>query len=122
MSLTQEIFDDVQEDVLAFLAANVGNANVGTDNTTPTSSDSALGAQVFEDSIDDTDTTQSDRVTFSLQIGSGEANGNTLAEAGLEDITGALWLRELLNSIAKTSDIQLFIDYRIIATVEEVTS
>ena len=96
---------------------------VGDDDTTPTVSDTTLGNETFRSAIDDFDkTTFVDKIIASLQIGAGENNGNDVKEAGWLDAAAAgnLQIRFLLNTIAKTSDIQLFIDTQITITVEEV--
>lgn len=92
---------------------------VGTGSTTPVASDTALTTEVFDDVIDEVDTSSADRRSFTLQIGSGEANGSTIVEMGAKNGT-TLRLHDLLNSITKDSSIQLFVTATITVTVTEI--
>lgn len=120
MTLTNLLFSGSRDAVLDYMETTIVNANVGTGSTAPSAADTALATQVFEDVIDSIDTTAVDRRVFTLEIGSGEANGNTIREGGFELSSGNLAGRWLLNSILKTSDIQLWLDATIIVTVTEV--
>lgn len=119
MTLQNDFLTAVRSDVLAYLVANVARGHVGTDGTAPTAADGGLLAQVFEDSFDDTDTSQVDSRTFTLQIGSGEANGNTILEGGAELSDNTSVIRNLINSINKTSDIQLWLAVKLTVEVTE---
>jgi hypothetical protein len=96
---------------------------VGDDNTTPTAGDTTLGNEDFRSAIDNFDkTTFANKIIASLQISAAENNGNDVKESGWFDAAAAgnLQIRNLLNTISKTSDIQLFIDTEITITVTEV--
>ena len=94
---------------------------IGTDNTTPTAADTALGAEVFRDTIDEFDSSVTNKVTASLIVATTEANGNAIAEVGWLDAVAAgnLWTRNTITAINKTSDIQLFLSTTITITVSE---
>lgn len=121
MALTTSLLNDVEDDVKSYLETALTDFVIGTDNTAPTAGDSALGAEVFTDTIDGTDDSVADAIIHECQIGVGEANGNNIQEAGLENSGGTLKIRSLLNSINKTSDIQLFIDFRTDIEAKDVT-
>ena len=61
---------------------NPSHIAVGTDNTAPVAGDTLLGTEVFRKAITFTDI-DDNSVSFECFLGSTEANGNTLAEAGL---------------------------------------
>lgn len=85
---------------------------VGTDNTAPAVGDTDLGAEVWRIEINRRVKGGSGiRALLQGLLDTGEANGNTLVEAGLFNSTlvggGELISRVTHNSIAKTSSIQL---------------
>lgn len=78
---------------------------LGTDSTATVSGDTALGTEVFRDTITST-TTAGITVTFKYFLSSASANSNTLTEAGIFDAAsaGVMFSRAVLaNSIWKTS-------------------
>lgn len=89
---------------------------VGTSNTAPTRSDTALVALV--DTIDLTYTFPAvDRVVFEgILPNVTPANGSTLREAGLFNNNGQMFARQVYGDIAKTSAIQLKYIWTIIFT------
>ena len=83
-----------------------------------------MGNETFRDAMDTFDkTSEVDKITAGLVIGSTENNGNDVKEYGIFDdpSAGTMYLRDLLNTISKTSDIQLYIDVELTITVTEVT-
>lgn len=86
---------------------------VGTDNTDPTVGDTTLGTEVFRDTFTKT-TVTSNNLNIQYYLASGDANGNTLVEAGLfgDDATGVadsgtLFAHVTHNGIAKTASIAI---------------
>lgn len=111
----------VRTSIKTYLETQMTYGAAGTDNTTPAASDTALGGEVFRDAIDEFDDAVTDEITASLRILTTEANGNTLAEVGWFNAStaGTLLTRNTITSIAKTNDIQLFLDTSIQITVTE---
>lgn len=94
-----------------FLDAGTGNAlshfALGTGTTAATAADTTLDTEVFRDAFVGT-ATSNKTLTISYFLNSGDANGNTLSEAGLFDdpTTGTMFARVLLSpAIVKTSSI-----------------
>ena len=83
--LTTALLDQIKADVKDDLEALFTNGAVGTDDTATAPSDTALGAEVFDDVIDEFDQSPSDKVIASFRILTTEANGNTIAECGWFD-------------------------------------
>ncbi|QLH77440.1 hypothetical protein HZS55_09095 [Halosimplex rubrum] len=83
---------------------------VGTADTEPVPSNTALGSEVFRTSVGSTTDNGQDLATTTL-IGANSANGNTLREAGLvDDATNTFINRTLINPVEKTSDIEVTIN------------
>jgi len=94
-----------------FLDAGTGNAlshfAVGTGTAAVTAADTDLDTEVFRDAFVGT-ATSNKTLTISYFLTSGDANGNTLSEAGLFDdpTAGNMFARVLLSPpIVKTSSI-----------------
>ena len=121
ISLTTLLFNQIRSDVKDDLEALFLYGAVGTDNTTPTAADTTLGGEVFRSDVDEVDKSGASTAVFSLRIAASEANGNDLKETGWLDAasSGNLWLRSLVNTITKTSDIQVFLDSTITVVVTE---
>jgi len=122
MALTSTFKAQIRDDIKDEIEDIFTYGAVGSDNTASSESDTALGSEVFRDTVDEIDKSASNSVTASLQIATTEANGNTVREIGWLDAAsdGNLWVREVINAVNKTSDIQLYIDTTITITVEEV--
>lgn len=120
MTLTDELFDDIREDVINRIDSIVSHGAVGTDDTEPDSTDTFLGNETFRKAVEDTEI-GSDNIIIPLEILTGEANGDTLVEMGLfdSDSGGTLWERDLFDETLKTSDINLFLDTKINVEVFE---
>ncbi len=85
MTLTSDLLDQTRDDTkdsleLLFLFGNIGD---GTTATVP--GDTELESETFRDGIDEFDKSVANKVTASLQILTGEANGTTVSEAGFTD-------------------------------------
>lgn len=80
---------------------------VGTNNTDAAAGDTALGAQVFEDTFDSTTFPTNSSVRFDMTILQAEANGDTLSEAGVKSVDSTLISRSIFGPIAKDSNFQL---------------
>lgn len=102
--IRSDVKDDIEADVLY--------AAVGTGITAPTISDTALTSEIFRDVIDEYDKSTTDTITVSLRVLTTEANGYDLAEVGLFESAsgGTAQTHDLITSITKTNDIQLYLD------------
>jgi len=122
MTLTTNLLTRQRDAIKADLQTIMLFGAVGDDNTAPTPSDTTLGNETFRSAIDAFDNSVSDAITASLVIGSAENNGNDIEETGwFDDVTaGTMWMRFILTTITKTSDIQLFLDTTVTILVEEV--
>ena len=121
MVLTSTLLTEVRDDIKDQLETLFTHGAVGTASPTPAASDTALGGEVFRDSIDDFDKSVSNAVTASLRISTTEANGETLRENGWFNASsgGDMWTRNTFSAINKTSDVQLFLDTTITIAVTE---
>lgn len=120
MVLSTSLLSSILNGSLNYLATDITAAAVGDDATpAPTAADTALNNQVFADVIDSVDASISDRRSFTFQIGSGEANGSSIVEVAFKS-GSTQRSHDLINSINKTSDIQLFATLTIIGEVVEV--
>lgn len=92
---------------------------VGTDGTAESSSDSALGAEVARE-LFTTETTNAAEKVYRLTLGSADANGNTLREAGLFDAAsgGTLFARFTYSDIVK--DQNTAVQYNWTVTISDV--
>ncbi len=122
MVLTSLFLDREIETVRDDIDTITTHGAVGDDSTTPTPGDTTLANEVFRSARDDVDKSASGKIIVSLEISSGEANGNSIEEFGWfnDPSAGTMWVRDLLTPITKTSDISLFLDTSITITTEEV--
>jgi len=93
-------------------SANITQAGVGTDNTTPTVADTGLTGQ-FLVSIDTVTYPTTTSVQFDFDVALGEYNGNTIREWGLFTSDSVLFSRILKTAIDKESDIYLTAEWTI---------
>lgn len=121
MVLTTSLVTQISSDIQTDLEALFTHGAVGSDTTIPTSGDTALGSEDFRDAIDSFDTSSSDKITASLRILTTENNGNSIAEFGWFNAAGAgtMWSRNTMTAIAKTSDIQVYLDTAIAITISQ---
>ena len=121
MTLLQGLFDEIVSDVKDEMELLFLYGNVGTDNTTATSADTSLVAEVFRTTIQSFDKTNPTEIICSVEIGAGDANGETIQEVGTNTLTalGTQLTRNVVNAIGKTSDIVLFLDTSITIAVTE---
>lgn len=119
--LTSLILAQIRSDIKNDLEVVFTHGAVGTDATTPTAGDTTLGTEVFRDAIDEFDKSAADKIVASLRILTTEANGNTVREFGWFNAAaaGSMWNHSTPNEIAKTSDINLYIDTTITIVVTE---
>ena len=104
------------------IAAGVTGVNylaVGTNNTAVTLADTLLGTEVFRNTLTDVVYTSAN-ANFKYFLGSTEANGNTLVEAGLFGDnatgtvdTGTLFAHVVHTAIVKTSAIAITYSWNI---------
>jgi len=124
MTLTTTTIDEIKDAVLDRMESKFAYIAVGTDDTTPSSSDTALGNEVLRKSRqeylrDDTN----GKITVSMWILSTEANGNDLKEVGVFDTSsgGNLYSRNVFNTLTKNNNIEVWIDVEFTTTVQEVS-
>lgn len=123
MTLTTSLLNDIRDDIQDRLDAILTHGAVGTGSTAPTAADTTLETEVERNARVSVDKSTSNIIVASLEITSTEANGSTLTETGWFNAasTGTMWVRNLVNAINKTSDVQLFLDTQITITVTETT-
>lgn len=121
MVLTQDLFDEVIDDIKNGMEEQFLYVNVGTDDTTATSADTSLGTEVFRTPIQSFDKSAPTEVVISGEIGAGDANGNTIVEVGnnTASSSGTQLTRNVVNPITKTSDVVLYLDTSISIEVTE---
>lgn len=85
MVLTTSLLTKIRSDVKDDLELLLLHGAIGTDDTTAVAGDTELGSEVFRDGIDDWDESAADKIVASLIVGTTEANGNSVAEAGWLD-------------------------------------
>jgi len=78
---------------------------LGTDGTTEGVSDTDLGTEVFRDAFTETINVENGVVKWKYYLASGDANGNTLAEAGIfnDSTAGDMYARVTFAGEEKTS-------------------
>lgn len=86
----------------------------GTDTTSETAGDTALGAKVHEDAIDSTADRSTGITDVVERIAAGEVNGNDLSELGEENASDELLSRLVFEPLAKTSDFALETTHRFV--------
>lgn len=87
----------------------------GTDTTNSTVGDSSLGNKVHEDAINSFVDRSTGKTDIIERIGSGEVNGNDIAEIGYENSSNELLARITIEPLSKTSDFALETNYGLIA-------
>lgn len=84
--------------------AGITHFAVGTGTAAVTALDTALGSEVFRDNVTSRETTPQ-QLTVKYYLGSAEANGSALSEAGLANASsgGTLFARVLLTPVINKS-------------------
>jgi hypothetical protein len=97
---------DLLRDLVYGDAAVPSHGAVGTDNTAPAAGDVALGAEVFRDQISQR-TKQAAGLVIKFVVGSQQANGLTLREAGLFNAasSGIMYARATPDQVVKSDAI-----------------
>jgi len=108
---TARFLSTIKTGVKATVVANATHLAVGTDNTTPTVGDTALGAEVTRKVAQEVTQGTSD-VIISLFLNSTESNGNDLKEVGMFDASssGNLLERNVFTPISKSTSLEVWID------------
>lgn len=121
MTLTNSLFTQILSDVKDDLEVLFTYGATGDDDTAPSATDTTLGSETFRDVIDDFDKSATSSITASLRLLTTENNSEDIKEVGWLNAAaaGTLWARNTLTTIAKTSDIQVFLDTKITITVSE---
>lgn len=124
MTMNSTFLGEIRANTKTYISTEVTHIGVGDDSTTPTPTDSALGNETFIDAVDDTDTSQTGKAVMSLRIATTENNGNDIDEVAAFDAAsgGNLKSRDVITTISKTSDIQVYIDLEYETRVTEVDS
>lgn len=97
---------DLVRDLLINTSAAPTDIAVGTDNTAPVAGDTTLVTEVFRNLITRR-TASPQKATFQLFLDTGDANGNTLVEAGIFNRSsgGDMLSRVIFAAIVKTSGV-----------------
>ena len=121
MVLTQTFLDEVRDQVKQQISDDFLYVAVGTDNTTPSSSDTSLGNEVLRKARQET-TSGTDYRIVSMWVNSTEANGNSLKEVGTfnQSSGGSMWTRNTFTSLSKTDSMEVWIDVKVTISVSEV--
>ena len=108
---TTAFLNTVKSGVRTTVLAEGTHVAVGTDNTTPTVSDSALSSEEQRNARQEYTEGTSD-VIISGFINSTQANGEDLVEVGVFDAAsgGNMAMHEIFTAISKTSSIEVWID------------
>ena len=122
--ITDTLLDEMKDAALDRMQSEFTYIAVGTDDTTPTETDTTLGNEVLrkerqEYSRDDTN----GKITVSMWILSTEANSNDLKEVGVFDASsgGNMFSRNTFNTISKNNNIELWIDLEFTVSVDRVS-
>ena len=121
MVLTQVFLDEVREQIKQQISDDFTFVAVGTDGTSPSSSDTTLGNEVLRKERQET-TSGTDYRIVSMWINSVEANGNDLQEVGTfnQSSNGNMWTRNTFSSLSKTDTVEVWIDVKVVISVSEV--
>lgn len=105
---------DLVRDILGGNNTAPTHIAVGTDATAPVIGDTALVTEVFRNDITRRIRT-AQKITFQLFLGTGDANGNTLVEAGIFNrfAAGDMLSRVTFAAIIKTSAITAILTWEI---------
>lgn len=105
---------DLVRDLLINTSAAPSHIAVGTDNTAPAAGDTALATEVFRNLITRR-TASAQKATFQLFLDAGDANGNTLVEAGIfnRSAVGDMLSRVIYAAIVKTAAVTATLTWEI---------
>ena len=108
---TTAFLNTVKSGVRATVLAEGTYLAVGTDNTTPTITDTTLGSEEERNARQEYTEGTSD-IVLSVFINSTEANSTSLKEVGVFDAAAAgnMAAHEIFTAISKTSSIEIWID------------
>lgn len=121
MTLANSLLTTLRDNIKTDIEGLFTHGAIGTDSTTPTAADTALGAEVFRSAIDVFDSAVTNKITATLIVGGSEANGNDVKETGWFDdpSAGTMYVRNTLTTISKIDSIQLNLDTQITILVTE---
>ena len=120
MTLTDHQLSEAKEAIMTLIDNEWNDGAVGTDGTEPDSTDTSLGNQVLQKAREDM-TREGDTWTWSLFIASTEANENVLEEVGVFDTDDNMKVREVFDSIDKSSEFEIWFDVHVTVSTEEVS-
>lgn len=95
---------------------NITSLHVGTGTIAPTRADTALVNDVFTMALVSADRTvalSTSQLTITKTLGTTDANGNTLTEAGLFLADGSMFARQIHPAIPKTNIITITYEWQI---------
>jgi hypothetical protein len=111
MPATNNALGHIEEAAVDDIDARATWFAVGDDASDVNPGDAQLGNEVFDDAVNSSSTT-SDNVTKTGVVAASEANGETLREAAIkEGDAGEILQGDTFPDTAKTSDIELFVDF-----------
>ena len=121
VNITNTFIASLKSDALTYTGTQMTHAAFGSGTTTPSSSDTTLEGEFSRLAATEV-TVAATKVTMSGFLGSGTANGNTIAKVGSfnSGTVGDMATQFLLTStIAKTTDKEVWVDQDITITVTE---
>lgn len=119
MVVTQTSLNSIRTQVLNSIQTEISHIAIGSDNTAPDVTDTALGSEITRESLVDEDILIDTYSTY-IFLDTTEANGNTIREMGAfnQASGGTMFNRALTNEIAKDSTKEVTVQLDItVATV-----
>lgn len=99
---------------------NYTHIAVGSVNTPPAITDTTLAAEIIRKTFQTSEKVVANGTyTFAMRLATSEANGYTIREIGVFDASsgGTMALRTLTTELAKTSDVEVWIDVTVAVEV-----
>lgn len=121
MTVQQYVIDNVGNEILTDIQADVSHIAVGDDNTTPTTSDTSLGNETYRESFRNEEIINHKLFT-EIFMDISENNGNNIREAGVFNAAsgGDMFSRSLTNELSKTSTREVFVQIDIFVTAVNI--
>lgn len=121
MVLTTDLLNGVTSSIITEIQAEMTHVAWGSDSTTPTVSDTALGSEDIRKARQET-TSTANSVIISGFLGAGENNGNDVNESGTFDdpSAGNMKARNTSTTIEKTTSVEIWNDFSVTIDVQEV--
>lgn len=120
--ITNTIGDNILTTIIDYIDDNTGYMAIGTDTTTPTADDTALGAEVVRNTRQES-SVYNNTITVSGYFTSTQANGSDLSEVGVFNAAsvGTMTSRDTFVPFTKSNYIEVWVDieYTIDITLNE---